>query len=118
MSGAEPLFEGSQARHHDAVAYLGGHLILVGLVAVEPRGPLDVRVTGQGDWPDGDHGGVGADGQSGRVVGEGERDPPLLIVERDQGFPVTAREGVDPDAADPVGGAVLDLGRRQRRVPP
>src|SRR5215472_6870232 len=51
------------------------------------------------------------------MIGEGERDPPLLIVEPGQGLPVTAGQREDPDAAHTVRGAVLDLGRRQRRVP-
>ena len=34
-----------------------------------------------------------------------------------RGFPVTAGEREDPDAADAVGGPVLDLARRQGRVP-
>src|SRR6185312_11060978 len=115
--GAEPLLQRPQARYEHAVADGGDRLVLVGLVAVEPGRPLDVGVIGQGDRPGGDRGRVGADGQSGRVIGEGEGNPPLLVIERDQGFPVTAGLREDPHAADAVGGAVLDLGRRERRVP-
>jgi hypothetical protein len=115
-SGSEPLLERPQAGYQHAVAHLGGHLVLVRLVAVEPRGPLDVSVIAHGDRTDRDRGCVGADGQSGGVVAERERDSPVLIVELDQGLPVTARERVDPHASDPVRGPALDLGRRQRRV--
>src|SRR5215472_6954593 len=114
---AEPLPERRQAGDQHAVADSGDHLVFVRLVAVEPRGPFDVRVIAHGDRPGGDRGRVGADRQSSRVIGEGKRDPPLLIVEPGQGLPVTARERENPNAADPVGRAVLDLGRRQRRVP-
>jgi hypothetical protein len=36
-------------------------------------------VIGQSDWPGGDRGRVGADGQSSRVVGEREGNPLLLV---------------------------------------
>src|SRR5690349_21195560 len=114
---AEPLLQGPQAGREHADADGGDRLVLVGLVAVEPGRPFDVGVIGQGDRPGGDRGRVRADRQSGRVVGEGEGNPPLLVVERDQRLPVTAGLGEDPHAADAVGGTVLDLGRRQRRVP-
>jgi hypothetical protein len=74
-------------------------------------------MTGHGDRPGCDRGRIGADGQARRVIGEREDDPPLLIVERDQSFPVASGEREDPHAADPVGRAILDLSRRQRGVP-
>ena len=61
--------------HEHTIADGGDRLVLVGLVAVEPGRPLDVGVIGQGDRPGGDRGRVRADGQPGRVIGEGEGDP-------------------------------------------
>src|SRR6266496_928199 len=113
----EPLLECLQARNEHTVAYLGDHLALVRFVAVELRRPLDIRVITKGDRT-GDHrGNVPADRQPGGVIAERERDGPVLVVQADQGLPVIAREREDPDAPDPVGRAVLDLARRQRRVP-
>src|SRR6266567_2186080 len=113
----EPLLECLQARNEHAVTYLGDHLVLVRFVAVELRRPLDIRVITKCDRT-GDHrGNVPADRQPGGVVAERERDGPVLVVEADQGLPVIAWEREDPDAPDPVGRPVLDLARRQRRVP-
>src|SRR6266487_3222462 len=113
----EPLLECLQARNEHTVAYLGDHLALVRFVAVELRRPLDIRVITKCDRT-GDHrGNVPADRQPGGVIAERERDGPVLVVQADQGLPVIAREREDPDAPDPVGRAVLDLARRQRRVP-
>ena len=51
LGGAEPLLQRLQAGHEHAVTDGGDRLVLVGLVAVEPGGPLDVglidRVTGR-----------------------------------------------------------------------
>src|SRR5262249_53394703 len=91
--------------------------VLVRFVAVEAGRPLDIGVVADGHRADGHGGQVVADWQPGGVVGKGEGDRPVPVVEADQGLPMTACERVHAHGSDPVGGPVLDLAWRQCRVP-
>jgi hypothetical protein len=85
----------------------------IDLLAVQPVGTSDGS-PGAGTL-DPARARTAAQGPSGRE--RARRRVPPLVVERRQGFPVTGGEREDPGAAHAAGGAVLDLARRQGRVP-